>query len=180
MHARKTALFAQDSTNLCEFELIRLSLYSSNIRVFIIFQIYGQLKIRMQQKLNQLANSSAVAANNNAPTPTGGGGVRNGSVVGKNHVTNGHNSNPILERLENDILRMRRTTNLLILVGVIFCVGWLPLNIFNTVCFSFSISVMYPTVHRGPLRISDSTTRYQTHDSLITFNYGLGFRSPNP
>lgn len=39
----------------------------------------------------------------------------------------------IIERIENDIHRMRRTIHLLISVGIVFCICWLPLNILNTV-----------------------------------------------
>lgn len=38
-----------------------------------------------------------------------------------------------------DIRRMKRTTTLLISIGVIFCVCWLPLNIVNIVSISESI-----------------------------------------
>ncbi len=61
----------------------------------------------MQQKMSQLA--ATANENNNSTT------------------------NIIVERIENDVTRMRRTTNLLIWVGVMFCVCWLPLNILNTV-----------------------------------------------
>jgi hypothetical protein len=39
----------------------------------------------------------------------------------------------VIERIENDISRMRRTIHLLISVGLVFCICWLPLNILNTV-----------------------------------------------
>ena len=80
------------------------------------YQIFGQLRIRMQQKLGQLAA-------NPSSSSTGGGGL--GGTVKGTHV--------IVERIENDILRMKRTSNLLIWVGLMFCVCWLPLNILNTV-----------------------------------------------
>ena len=64
-------------------------------------QIYGQLKVRLNQKMSQLSASSCSAN--------------------------------VVERIENDICRMRRTIHLLISVGLVFCVCWLPLNILNTV-----------------------------------------------
>ena len=85
------------------------------------FQIYGQLRVRLQQKMNQLAQNTAASQN--------GQGQGQGQLQG--HAT------AIVERIENDIQRMRRTTFLLISVGVIFCVCWLPINILNVVsCFS--------------------------------------------
>ena len=42
------------------------------------------------------------------------------------------NSN-LIDRIENDIHRMRRTIYLLISMGLVFCVCWLPLNIVNLV-----------------------------------------------
>eukprot|EP00095_Tigriopus_kingsejongensis_P011593 maker-scaffold297_size217559-snap-gene-1.19 protein:Tk11593 transcript:maker-scaffold297_size217559-snap-gene-1.19-mRNA-1 annotation:"neuropeptide f receptor" len=95
------------------------------------FQIYGQLRIRMQQKLGQLAQNTYVSQSNGARrntnatigTSVGNGGSSAALVPG---------NNAIVERIENDIERMKRTTNLLIWVGVMFCVCWLPLNILNT------------------------------------------------
>lgn len=94
------------------------------------YQIYGQLRIRMQQKLSQLAQNTHMASAN--------GGRRNTAVtLGRTNeagvVASSGPGNVLVERIENDILRMKRTTNLLIWVGVIFCVCWLPLNILNTV-----------------------------------------------
>jgi len=45
----------------------------------------------------------------------------------------GATGSSIIERIENDIHRMRRTIHLLISVGMVFCICWLPLNILNTV-----------------------------------------------
>ncbi|CAB4058982.1 NPFR [Lepeophtheirus salmonis] len=67
------------------------------------YQIYGQLNLRLQQKMSQLISHQTSA------------------------------NNVIITRMENDIQRMRRIINLLISVGVIFCVCWLPLNILNSV-----------------------------------------------
>ena len=39
----------------------------------------------------------------------------------------------LIDRIENDIHRMRRTIYLLISMGLVFCVCWLPLNIVNLV-----------------------------------------------
>ena len=78
------------------------------------YQIYGQLKIRLNQKMRQLEI-------NNTPA-TNGGPARTTSA----------NSN-LIDRIETDIRKMRRTIYLLISMGCVFCICWLPLNIFNTV-----------------------------------------------
>lgn len=75
------------------------------------YQIYGQLKIRLNQKVRQLQI-------NNTPAANGGPAIPNSNLI---------------DRMENDIRKMRRTIYLLISMGLVFCVCWLPLNIFNTV-----------------------------------------------
>lgn len=78
------------------------------------YQIYGQLKIRLNQKMRQLEINATPAVN--------GGPARSTSA----------NAN-LIDRIENDIHRMRRTIHLLISMGLVFCICWLPLNILNTV-----------------------------------------------
>ena len=57
--------------------------------------------------------------------------------------TNGHQgalnqgSGGVVERIENDVQRMKRTMHLLIFVGSGFCLCWLPLNVYNTVNYSY-------------------------------------------
>ena len=51
------------------------------------------------------------------------------------------NSN-LIDRIENDIHRMRRTIYLLISMGLVFCVCWLPLNIVNFVSLPFHSSLV--------------------------------------
>ena len=95
-----------------------------------------------------MATSAAAASNANGSAASGAAAAAvNGHnnhasncAQQQNNNNNNNNGNPhhsssnvIVERLENDIQRMRRTTKLLISVGVIFCVCWLPLNIVNTV-----------------------------------------------
>ena len=46
-------------------------------------------------------------------------------------ATSAHSN--LIDRIENDIHRMRRTIHLLISMGLAFCICWLPLNILNTV-----------------------------------------------
>ena len=89
------------------------------------YQIFGQLSLRMQQKKNQLAANTASAAN--------GTNANSSSNASANLQNNNNANNVIVERIENDIQRMKRTTHLLIWVGVMFCVCWLPLNTVNTV-----------------------------------------------
>ncbi len=121
----------------------------------------------MHQKLNQLAASSAAVGNSGnskggggGDRGGGGGGFANGSSAKNNNNSNAVASaatNTIVERIENDITRMRRTTNLLIWVGVIFCVCWLPLNIVNTVerPSKFSVKVIKEVLH-----LSESITKW--------------------
>ncbi len=94
-----------------------------------------------------MATSAAAASNANGSAASGAAAAAaNGhnnhapNCAQQQQNNNNNNGNPhhsssnvIVERLENDIQRMRRTTKLLISVGVIFCVCWLPLNIVNTV-----------------------------------------------
>ena len=99
-------------------------------------QIYAQLKLRLDQKRNQLSLS----------VPTHDAIRRRQSMPNlylnrmASHSTNNRkqsNVNPIVSRLEQDISRMRRTIHLLISVGMVFCICWMPLNILNTVsCIS--------------------------------------------
>jgi hypothetical protein len=85
----------------------------------------------MQQKLGQLAASTG---------HTNGRGHRSSVAM----ATVGNNASSVVvsaaaaasitvERIEKDIQRMRRTSHLLIWVGLMFCICWLPLNILNTV-----------------------------------------------
>merc|ERR1711963_282378 len=76
------------------------------------YQIYGQLKVRLDQKMRQLQINA---------TPASNGGPARPSTAHSN----------IIDRIESDIGRMRRTIHLLISVGLVFCVCWLPLNIVN-------------------------------------------------
>ena len=78
------------------------------------YQIYGQLKVRLNQKVRQLQINATPVAKGGAP------------------MKSAANSN-LIDRIENDIHRMRRTIHLLISMGLVFCVCWLPLNILNTV-----------------------------------------------
>jgi hypothetical protein len=80
-------------------------------------QILGQLRIRLKQKRSQLA----------ASTHNGNTTLRGGSQGGVAH------SGVVAERIENDVRRMKGTSHLLIWVGIMFCVCWLPLNVINTV-----------------------------------------------
>ena len=45
----------------------------------------------------------------------------------------GQKATAVVERIENDVQRMKRTMHLLIFVGSGFCLCWLPLNVYNTV-----------------------------------------------
>ena len=45
-----------------------------------------------------------------------------------------------MERIENDVQRMKRTMHLLIFVGSGFCLCWLPLNVYNTVIGTTEVS----------------------------------------
>ena len=76
------------------------------------YQILLQLRARLRQKRSQL-----LAASTN--------GNPSAAVAGTASI--------VAERIENDVQRMKRTSNLLIWVGVMFCVCWLPLNVINTV-----------------------------------------------
>ena len=69
------------------------------------------------------------------------------------------NSN-LIDRIENDIHRMRRTIYLLISMGLVFCVCWLPLNIVNLV--SLPLHTMFS---RSGSRLS--TMRVQVPDGLF-------------
>ena len=91
------------------------------------FQIYGQLKVRLDQKMRQLT----LNASNGGPA--------------KRTATQTN----VIDRIENDISRMRRTIHLLISVGLVFCVCWLPLNINNLVSWIFR-----PPRALGGLKIS--------------------------
>ena len=89
--------------------------YYVNVFCFAAYyQIYGQLKVRLDQKMRQLQINA---------TPASNGGPARPSTAHSN----------IIDRIESDIGRMRRTIHLLISVGLVFCVCWLPLNIVNTV-----------------------------------------------
>ena len=84
----------------------------------------------MQQKRSQLENT----AGHNNSNSNNGGGTNNGGSNGHSVAVRPNAAAAIIvERIENDINRMRKTTNLLIWVGALFCVCWLPLNILNTV-----------------------------------------------
>jgi len=97
----------------CSCQFIQYVLPTITISV-AYYQIYGQLKIRLNQKMRQLEISATPA--------TSGGPAKVSSA----------NSN-LIDRIETDIHRMRRTIYLLISMGLVFCVCWLPLNIVNLV-----------------------------------------------
>ncbi len=97
----------------CSSMIIQYLLPTITISV-AYYQIYGQLKIRLKQKMRQLEINATPGAN--------GGPAKSSSA----------NAN-LIDRIENDIHRMRRTIHLLISMGLVFCICWLPLNILNTV-----------------------------------------------
>ena len=84
------------------------------------FQIYGQLKVRLDQKMRQLT----LNASNGGPA--------------KRTATQTN----VIDRIENDMNRMKRTIHLLISVGLVFCVCWLPLNINNLVRYIHHYLIM--------------------------------------
>ena len=102
------------------------------------WQIYGQLKMRLDQKMNQLSLSvpttnddqhdrrrrSSLGLFNN---------INSNSHINSNHVRRYSTASHVVARLEQEISRMRRTIHLLMSVGMVFCICWMPLNILNTV-----------------------------------------------
>ena len=78
-------------------------------------------QVRLDQKMRQLEINAVPASN---------GGPASGKACAS-----------VIDRIENDIYRMRRTIHLLISVGLIFCICWLPLNILNIVsCLYFAFN----------------------------------------
>ena len=108
--------------NVCIFLFKCIDILYPDVRTYYVnvfcfaayYQIYGQLKVRLDQKMRQLQINA---------TPASNGGPARPSTAHSN----------IIDRIESDIGRMRRTIHLLISVGLVFCVCWLPLNIVNTV-----------------------------------------------
>ena len=105
------------------------------------WQIYGQLKMRLNQKMNQL-NVSVPTTDDQQRV--GGDRRRQPSMGFLNKVNSNSNINAnnarrysiashVISRLEQEISRMRRTIHLLMSVGMVFCICWMPLNILNTV-----------------------------------------------
>ena len=101
-------------SNVLTFCILLDLLYKRFFCYAAYYQIYGQLKVRLDQKMRQLQINA---------TPASNGGPARPSTAHSN----------IIDRIESDIGRMRRTIHLLISVGLVFCVCWLPLNIVNTV-----------------------------------------------
>ena len=107
-------------------------------------QIYGQLKMRLDQKMNQLSLSVP-----NVDDTKGNKRRRQSSpAVCTNKVnlgiTNGRRPSTachVVSRLEQDISRIRRTMHLLISMGIVFCICWMPLNILNTVSYQILLYV---------------------------------------
>ena len=99
----------------CSTMLIQYLLPTITISV-AYYQIYGQLKIRLKQKMRQLQINA---------TPATNGGPARATTANSN----------LIDRIENDMSRMRRTIHLLISMGLVFCICWLPLNILNFVSF---------------------------------------------
>lgn len=74
-------------------------------------------------------SSMGFANNASATSNTNFNNVRRYSTA---YISSSYHSANIL-RMEQEISRMRRTINLLISVGMVFCICWMPLNILNTV-----------------------------------------------
>ena len=107
-------------SNVLTFCILLDLLYKRFFCYAAYYQIYGQLKVRLDQKMRQLQINA---------TPASNGGPARPSTAHSN----------IIDRIESDIGRMRRTIHLLISVGLVFCVCWLPLNIVNTVSIYYKV-----------------------------------------
>ena len=97
--------------------------------------------MRLNQKMNQL-NVSVPTTDDQQRV--GGDRRRQPSMGFLNKVNSNSNINAnnarrysiashVISRLEQEISRMRRTIHLLMSVGMVFCICWMPLNILNTV-----------------------------------------------
>ena len=103
------------------------------------WQIYGQLKIRLEQKMNQL-NVSTCGKHQTQQQRQGHSTV---ALSNANCISKANNtgiattaSSGVSSRLEQEIGRMRRTMRLIISLGMVFCICWTPLNILNIVSHS--------------------------------------------
>ena len=106
-------------------------------------QIYAQLKMRLDQKKNQLSlavPSADELRKRRQSMPAVCVNRMNLSTTAATDSTSSRrpsNVSHVVVRLEQDISRMRRTIHLLISVGMVFCICWMPLNILNTVSGNF-------------------------------------------
>ena len=100
-------------------------------------QIYAQLKMRLDQKKNQLSLSvqtgDEIARKRRQSMPAVCVNRMNVNLTTTNSNRRPSTVTHAVSRLELDISRMRRTIHLLISVGMVFCICWMPLNILNTV-----------------------------------------------
>ena len=99
-------------------------------------QIYAQLKMRLDQKKNQLSlavPSGDELRKRRQSMPAVCVNRMNLSTTTTTNSRRTSNVSHVVVRLEQDISRMRRTIHLLISVGMVFCICWMPLNILNTV-----------------------------------------------
>jgi len=98
-------------------------------------QIYAQLKMRLDQKMNQLSLSVPTGDDLRKRRQSMPAVCVNRMNVNLTTTSNRRTStvSHAVLRLEQDISRMRRTIHLLISVGMVFCICWMPLNILNTV-----------------------------------------------
>ena len=128
-------------------------MYLYNFAAVAYYQICGQLNARLrtkisQKRMGQVANTTLTAT----VLPCGSPAARAAVVANAPSPQHQQELQPIsaesvstaaaaaqppvpqfLAKIEGEIQRMRRTIYLLISVGMIFCICWLPLNILNIV-----------------------------------------------
>ena len=104
------------------------------------WQIYGQLRMRLNQKMNQLnLTLSPTTEHQEADDNHIRSSVAFTNKINRGTCTVAH----VILRMEQDISRMRRTIHLLISIGMVFCICWLPLNILNVVSYMNAVSAMH-------------------------------------
>jgi hypothetical protein len=103
------------------------------------YQICQTLRLRLEQRVRQRntnsKNGSGRTGSGKAGA-SGGAGDNGGNLAGRRSSVLQRND----ERRERNIMRLKRTIKLLCWIGAIFCICWLPLNIFNALrdCTSYT------------------------------------------
>ena len=114
-------------------------------------QIYSKLKMRLDQKRNQLSLSVPKGEDNQdlrRRRQSSPAVCLDNVNSSETNIRRTSTACHVISRLEQDISRMRRTTHLLISIGMVFCICWMPLNILNTVSKNISFIHAY-TLSKG-------------------------------